>query len=103
LVRDVKVIQQLGFPVFAAGIKPVDSIGRGVVVDYNVPVQCGGVLVSPGDLIVADYDGAIAVPFSVVHHVIELALRKVSKENHSRAELKNGAYLRDVYAKYGVL
>lgn len=103
LVRDVKLIQQLGFPIFVSGIKPVDSIGRGQVVDYNIPVLCGGVVVTPGDLIVADYDGAIAVPAGVVHQVLEMAIRKVSMENHSRAELKNGAYLRDVYAKYGVL
>lgn len=103
LVRDVKAIRGMGFPVFAAGIKPVDSIGRGVVIDYNVPVQSGGIVVTPGDLIVADYDGVVAVPADAVHQVIELALRKVKKENQSRAELKNGAYLRDVYAKYGVL
>src|SRR5438270_10823161 len=57
LVRDVKKIEELGFPVFAAGIKPVDSRGRGIVIDCNVRVDCGGVLVSPGDLVFADYDG----------------------------------------------
>jgi len=103
LVRDVRLIQQLGFPVFAAGIKPVDSIGRGVVIDYNVPVLCGGIIVTPGDLVFADYDGVVVVPVSAVAQVVELALRKVTKENHSRTALKNGAYLRDVYAKYGVL
>lgn len=103
LVRDVRVIQQIGFPVFAAGIKPVDSIGRGIVIDYNVPVLCGGIVVTPGDLVFADYDGVVVVPVGVVEQVVELALRKVTKENHSRAELNDGAYLRDVYAKYGVL
>lgn len=103
LVRDVRIIQQLGFGVFATGIKPVDSIGRGVVIDYNVPVLCGGIVVTPGDLVFADYDGVVVIPVSVVDQVIELALRKVTKENHSRTALKNGAYLRDVYAKYGVL
>jgi 4-hydroxy-4-methyl-2-oxoglutarate aldolase len=38
LIRDVKKAIALGFPVFAAGIKPVDSRGRGIVIDYNVPV-----------------------------------------------------------------
>jgi regulator of RNase E activity RraA len=103
LVRDVRIIQQLGFAVFATGIKPVDSIGRGVVIDYNVPVLCGGIVVTPGDLVFADYDGVVVIPVGVVDQVIELALRKVTKENHSRTALKNGAYLRDVYAKYGVL
>jgi 4-hydroxy-4-methyl-2-oxoglutarate aldolase len=103
LVRDVKKIQKMGFPVFATGIKPVDSKGRGVVVNYNVPVVCGGVNVFPGDLIVGDYDGVVAVPAVIVPEVLERAVRKVSSENHSREELQRGAFLRDVYEKYGVL
>jgi len=103
LVRDVRKIQDVGFPVFARGIKPVDSKGRGIIIDYNVPIECGGARVSPGDLIVADYDGVIVVPAEVLPNVIQLATDKVARENGSRAELKNGAYLRDVFAKYGVL
>ena len=103
LVRDVKKMEALGFPVFAVGIKPVDSKGRGVVMEYNVPVGCGEVLVTPGDLVFADYDGVVVVPREVVNEVVRLATEKVTRENHSRAELKLGAYLRDVYRKYGVL
>lgn len=103
LVRDVQKILSLGFPVFAAGIKPVDSKGRGLVVHYNIPVQCGGILITPGDLIFADYDGVVAIPATRVEETVALARDKVSKENHSREELRKGAYLSDVYAKYGVL
>jgi regulator of RNase E activity RraA len=102
-VRDVKLIQKLGFPVFAVGIKPVDSMGRGLVVDYNVPVQCGGVVVNPGDLIFGDYDGVVVVPSSMVQDALKLAIAKVTKEKHSRKELLEGALLADVYTKYGVL
>jgi regulator of RNase E activity RraA len=103
LIRDVKKILSLGFPVFASGMKPVDSRGRGIVVDYNIPVECGGVTVNPGDLIVADFDGVVAIPAASVQEVVRLATEKVSRENSSRAELLNGKYLRDVFAKYGVL
>ena len=103
LVRDVKKIQALQFPVFARGIKPVDSKGRGVILDYNVPIECAGVRVSPGDLVFADYDGVIVVPAEVLPQVIQLATEKVEKENGSRSDLMGGAYLRDVYDKYGVL
>jgi len=103
LVRDVEKIEKVGFPVYATGIKPVDSKGRGLVVDYNVPVNCGGVNVFPGDLIVGDYDGVVVVPAAVVSEVVERATKKVSSENHSREELRRGAYLREVYDKYGVL
>jgi regulator of RNase E activity RraA len=103
LVRDVMKIEAIEFPVFAAGIKPVDSRGRGMVVDYNRPVDCGGVLVSPGDLVVADYDGIIVVPAEAVPAAVRLATEKVALENNTRKELSDGAYLRDVFAKYGVL
>lgn len=103
LVRDVTTIQKLDFPVFAAGIKPVDSKGRGVVVEYNIPVQCGGIVVAPGDLIFADYDGIVAIPVNILEQTLAIATEKVSKENHSREALLKGAYLADVFAKYGVL
>jgi 4-hydroxy-4-methyl-2-oxoglutarate aldolase len=73
------------------------------VMDYNVPVDCGGVLVNPGDLVFADYDGVIVIPAEVLPEVIRLATDKVTRENHTRDELMRGAYLRDVYEKYGVL
>ncbi len=103
LVRDVQRIQELRFPLFAAGMKPVDSKGRGIVIACNVPVQCGGVLVSPGDLVFADLDGVLAIPAAVIAEAVRLATHKAMRESHSRDELRRGAYLRDVYNKYGVL
>jgi 4-hydroxy-4-methyl-2-oxoglutarate aldolase len=66
-------------------------------------VQCGGVLVSPGDLVFADLDGVIVIPSAIIDEVVQLATDKVSRENNSREELQKGAYLRAVYDKYGVL
>lgn len=103
LIRDVCKIEELGFPVYAAGIKPVDSMGRGIVTAYNVPVECGDVLVHPGDLIFADYDGVVVIPGAMTKQVIELATDKVRREDSTRAELLAGSYLRDVFRKYGVL
>jgi regulator of RNase E activity RraA len=103
LIRDVDKIEELGFPVFATGIKPVDSMGRGIVTAYNVPVECGEVIVQPGDLIFADYDGVVAIPGRMVNEVVALATDKVQREDGTRAELLAGGYLRDVFRKYGVL
>ncbi len=103
LVRDVQKIQELNFPVFATGIKPVDSKGRGIVIDYNTPIECGGVKISPGDLVFADFDGVVVIPAAVVPEVIESATDKVTRETGSRRELMEGGYLADVYRKYGVL
>jgi 4-hydroxy-4-methyl-2-oxoglutarate aldolase len=103
LVRDVRKIEELGFPVLAAGIKPVDSMGRGIVTGYNVPVECGEVLVNPGDFVFADLDGVVVIPRARVQEVARLALSKASSEDCSRTELSGGAYLRDVFRRYGVL
>ena len=103
LVRDVRKIRELEFPVVATGIKPVDSRGRGIVVSYNRTIECAGVRVNPGDLVVSDCDGVVVIPQNAVREAVSLAADKVGKENHSRRELLEGAYLRDVYEKYGVL
>lgn len=103
LVRDTGKIAELGFPVFASGIKPVDSMGRGVVTAYNVPVEAGGVIVNPGDFVFGDEDGIVVIPKDRAAEVIDLAAEKVRREDSSRAELVKGAYLRDVFAKFGVL
>jgi regulator of RNase E activity RraA len=103
LTRDTRKILELGFPVFSAGIKPVDSKGRGIVTSYNVPVGCAGVVVNPGDMVVADIDGVVVVPRSAVAEAVRLATDKVTRENHSRKALMEGAYLKDVFDTYGVL
>ncbi len=103
LVRDCKRIMAMRFPVFHAGIGPLDSKGRGLVVDYDVPVRCGEVLVRPGDLIFADYDGVVSIPQAVEEDVLDRAMEKVGKENLTRKELQEGKTLREVYNKYRVL
>lgn len=102
-VRDTKRIKEMSFPVFCTGIKPLDSKGRGMVIEYDVPVECGGVLVNSNDLIIADYDGIVVIPSEYESLVVTEALDKVSKENLTRKELLEGSLLKDVYAKYGVL
>lgn len=102
-IRDCLRIKELAFPVFYAGIRPLDSQGRGLVVDYDVPVRCGEVLVHPGDLVFADFDGVVVVPKEVETQVFERAREKAVKENISRKELLEGKTLAEVYAKYGAL
>lgn len=103
LIRDTKKIVELGFPVFCAGFKPVDSRGRGLVVDYDCPVEVGGILVKPGDVIFADRDGIAVIPSQVLHETVQKAVDKVERENNTRRELLEGKLLKDVYEKYGVL
>jgi 4-hydroxy-4-methyl-2-oxoglutarate aldolase len=99
-VRDCVKIIEMKFPVFCAGIRPLDSKGRGLVTNYDIPIQCGGVTVNPGDVIFADFDGVVVVPKEVESEIFHKAKDKVENENHSRRELQNGRSLREVYNKY---
>ena len=102
-IRDCLRIIQLGFPVYYAGIRPLDSQGRGRVMAYDVPVRCGEVLVHSGELVFADFDGIVVVPRHVEAQVLALAAEKAGKETESRRELLEGKTLRQVYEKYRVL
>ena len=103
LIRDCQKIIKMGFPIFHAGIRPLDSKGRGRVMAYDVPVRCGDVLVKPGELVFADFDGIVVIPREVEEDVMRLAKEKVGKENASRAALLKGQTLREVYDRFGVL
>jgi len=102
-VRDCVQIIELGFPVFYAGIRPIDSKGRARVEAIDKPVMCGEVLVHPGDLIVADFDGVVVVPKRLEKQVLKFAREKVEGESKTRQDLLAGRSLRDVYNDYGVL
>ena len=68
-----------------------------------MPVRCGDVLVNPGDMIYADFDGVVVIPREVEDRVFELAREKAERENVSRKELLEGKSLAEVYEKYGAL
>jgi len=102
-IRDTVQIIEMGFPVYYTGIRPLDSKGRARVMDFDVPVRCGDVLVHPGDLVFADYDGIVVIPKAEVQQVLKLAQEKVEKESATRQELLKGRTLREVYNQYGVL
>ena len=59
--RDIDDLERLGFPILGAGISPY-SPGASRLGEVNVPVHCGGVIVSPGDLVVGDGEGVAVVP-----------------------------------------
>lgn len=103
LARDIKKILSLDFPCFITGIKPTDSKGRGIVIDYDCPVMCGDVLVEPGDFIFADYDGVVSIPAKILDEVIKLAKERLLSENLTKNALLEGRLLSDVYKEYGVL
>jgi regulator of RNase E activity RraA len=102
-IRDTVQIIKMGFPVYYTGIRPLDSKGRARVMDYDVPVRCGDVLVYPRDLVFADYDGIVVIPKAEVQQVLQKAQEKMDKESVTRQELLKGRTLREVYNEHGVL
>jgi len=102
-VRDIRQIRALRFPVFHGGIAPLDSKGRGMVAEIDVPVRCAGVAIAPGDLVVGDADGVIVVPRAIESEAVAQAFAKVTSEDRTRDELAAGVKLADVFAKYRVL
>ena len=103
LVRDIRQIVQMRFPVFHGGVGPLDSKGRGRVMQIEVPVMCAGVLVRPKDVVVGDADGVVVIPREVEERVVALASEKVTGENNTREALRQGESLASVFQRFGIL
>jgi regulator of RNase E activity RraA len=104
-IRDISRILEIDFPVWAKGNIPTDSIGRVDLVGVAGPIFCGGVRVSPGDIVFADRDGVVVIPVKEIDpaEVVERAEEVVTAERRSRQEIREGSSLLDVYKKYGKL
>ena len=102
-VRDVQQIKKIGFPVYAAGIAPLDSKGRGKVIEIDVPVECAGVRVCPGDVIFGDADGCVAIPQQIFSEILSRSAKKLESENGTLKALESGRSLKDVFQEFGVL
>jgi len=103
LVRDVKQIREMQFPVFHGGIGPLDTKGRARMVERDVRVECGGVGIDSGDIIFGDVDGVVVIPRAHEHDVLRKALEKVTGENHTRDALRKGESLASVFKRFGIL
>lgn len=101
--RDTTAIEHMGFPTFIAGIHAPDSLGRVDVDEYGGSIECAGVQVEPGDLVLADNDGVVVVPYAVAGEVIGLAERKVAAEDEMRADLAAGLPVSEAFSRYGIL
>jgi 4-hydroxy-4-methyl-2-oxoglutarate aldolase len=103
LVRDVRHIRRMKFPVFHGGIGPLDSKGRSRMIEMDRPVVCAGVRICAGDTVFGDVDGVVVIPQAVSDKVFAKAHDKATRENRTREELHKGRLLAEVYEKYGVL
>ena len=103
LVRDVRQIRAMAFPVFHGGIGPLDTKGRARMVDRDVTVECGGVQIMSGDIVFGDVDGVVVIPRAHEHVVLDKAIAKVLGENNTRDALRKGETLAQVFGRLGIL
>lgn len=86
-VRDSKEVIASGLAVYARGCNAIPVTPRVIPAEINVPVQCGGVTILPGDLILTDDDGALVIPRNLAGRVAEHAREKEELESFIREQL----------------
>jgi regulator of RNase E activity RraA len=106
-IRDTDEIKALGFPICTRAIVPRSThspySGRMEPIEVNVPITCGGVLVNPGDIVLADEIGVVVVPQEEAGEVLERAREQAAKEEETRKRIKEGKTVEELLSEFGRL
>lgn len=101
-VRDISEIRrEYDFPVFARSVTPATSLGRLRSIASNVPLKIGELTINPGDIVIGDIDGLVAVPRADAEKVLEMALDIDAKEAEQARLILEAKSLREGLEKYG--
>lgn len=101
-VRDlVEIRRDYGFPVYARSVSPGTTLGRYKAVASQVPVRVAGVVIHPGDIMVGDVDGVVAVPRAHAEQVLAMARDIDQREAEQARLIMAEKSLRTGLARYG--
>lgn len=95
-VRDTRTLRQMGFPVWSRAVSAQGTI-KETLGSVNLPIICGGQLVNPGDVVVADDDGVVVVRRDEVRQVLEATRRRADLEEQKALRLASGELGLDIY------
>lgn len=93
VLTDRVEIEDLHFPVFGRGISPITTRAPGLTGELNVPVRCGGLIVNPGDVVLADDDGIIVLPPGRVAEIVEICLPREQAGRERQQRMREGVPL----------
>lgn len=96
-VRDAPYIKEVGLPVFCASVHPSASGRELVAVDYDQPINMAGVHLMPGDILLADDEGVIAMPLDLAEYVADHGPGKEEVEEWIRGKIAAGGSVHDYY------
>ena len=99
-IRDSGEIRELGFRVFCRGFHPA-ATAKDDPGDIDIEIECGGVRIRPGDIVVADDDGVVVVPRDLAETVMEQAKRVIDKEDSIRARIVAGESTFEIFGLAG--
>lgn len=106
-IRDTDETRDLGFFIFSKAIVPRSThspySGRMEPIEINVPIQCAGALVRPGDLVLGDEIGVVVIPLDNAAQVLKLAQEQADKEERTRVKIREGKTVEELLAEFGRL
>ncbi len=106
-IRDTDEIKDLGFPICTKAIVPRSTHSpysqRLEPIEINVPITCGGVMVYPGDLVLADEIGVVVIPQDEAGEILGRARAQADKEETTRKRIREGKTVEELLAEFGRL
>jgi 3-hexulose-6-phosphate synthase/6-phospho-3-hexuloisomerase len=106
-IRDTDETRDLGFYIFSKAVVPRSThtitSGRMEPIEINVPIQCAGVVVNPGDIVIGDEVGVTVVPFEHAEEILKKAQEQAEKEEQTRAAIRSGKTVDELLAEFGRL